>query len=159
MTESKVQSLAHVLSQVDEWRAAGKTIVTTNGSYDILHAGHVASLEEAKEQGDILIVGVNSDASVKQYKSADRPIVGERERARLLAGLACVDAVFLFDEVNPIAFLKKIQPDVHTNGADYGEDCVEADTVVSFGGRVHLLAKQDGLSTTAIIKKIQGLPH
>lgn len=154
MTGKKIVSLKKLISLRAEFRQAGKVVVTTNGSYDILHAGHVKSLEESKAQGDILIVGINSDASVRAYKSPDRPIIPEQYRAAVVAGLASVDYVFLFDELNPIAFVNALKPDVHTNGLDYGENCVERDAVVANGGRLHLLKKYEGISTSQIIDKI-----
>lgn len=156
-TKNKIKTFAEIVAIREQAKKEGKTIVTTNGSYDILHAGHVESLEESKSQGDILIVGINSDSSVKQYKSPDRPIIPEQYRAIMVAGLACVDYVFIFSELNPIAFLEKLKPDVHTNSVDYGEDCIEKDAVLAGGGRLHLLKKYEGISTSAIIEKVLGI--
>lgn len=136
-------------------RAQGKRIVTLNGSFDLLHAGHLHILEEAKRQGDVLIVGLNSDASVKRYKSADRPLIPEEERARMLLALRCVDYAHIFDEDVPMPFLEEIRPDVHVNGSEYGADCVEAPTVRKHGGRVHIVEKIPGLSTSQIVAKIK----
>jgi D-beta-D-heptose 7-phosphate kinase/D-beta-D-heptose 1-phosphate adenosyltransferase len=137
-------------------RAQGKRIVTINGSFDLLHAGHLHILEDARRQGDALIVGLNSDASVKRYKSADRPLIPEAERARMLLALRCVDYVHVFDEDAPMAFLEEVKPDVHVNGSEYGADCIEAPTVTKHGGRIHIVEKVPGLSTSAIIDKIRG---
>jgi D-beta-D-heptose 7-phosphate kinase/D-beta-D-heptose 1-phosphate adenosyltransferase len=137
-------------------RSQGKRLVTLNGSFDLLHAGHLHILEEARRQGDILIVGVNSDASVRRYKSSDRPLIPEADRARMLLALRCVDYVHIFDEDAPMAFLEEIKPDVHANGSEYGADCIEAPTVKKNGGRVHIVEKVPGLSTSAIIDKIRG---
>lgn len=153
-TRAKIKTVSELVSIREEARREKRVVVTTNGSYDILHAGHVRSLEESKTQGDILIVGVNSGASVRQYKSADRPIVPERYRAELVAALECVDFVFFFDELNPIEFIAALKPDVHTNSSDYGPDCIEAPVVRENGGRLHLLKKYDGISTTGIIDVI-----
>ncbi len=153
-TADKIKTRAELVRIREAARAEGKIVVTTNGSYDIVHAGHVRSLEESRAQGDILIVGVNSDASVKAYKSPDRPIIPQTYRAEMLAALACVDYVFIFDELNPIAFIHELAPDVHTNSIDYGENCIERDAVLEHGGRLHLLKKYEGISTTAIIEKI-----
>lgn len=150
----KIQSLNVVSIKVKKLKKEGKIIVTTNGSYDIVHAGHLRSLKESKDQGDILIVGINSDQSVKKYKSQNRPIINQRFRSEMIAALEFVDYVFIFDELNPIEFLKEIKPDVHTNSVDYGEDCVEREIVESNGGRIYLLQKVSDLSTTKIIKKI-----
>jgi len=154
MSGSKIKSLDELIEIREKLREEKKTVVTTNGSFDILHAGHVRSLRESKSQGDVLIVGINSDKSVKVYKSPDRPIVPEEQRAEMVAALQCVDYVFMFNELNPIAFIEKIRPDVHANGADYGENCVEKEAVLKNGGRLHLLKKYDEISTSGIIKKI-----
>jgi len=152
--EEKILPLSEIVARRVAYGKEGKSVVTTNGSYDILHAGHIKSLEESKAQGDVLIVGINSDHSVRQYKSPDRPIVPEGDRALIVAALACVDHVFVFDELDPIEFITQLKPDVHTNSSDYGQDCVEAPAVRAGGGRLHLLKKYDGLSTSEVIEKI-----
>jgi D-beta-D-heptose 7-phosphate kinase/D-beta-D-heptose 1-phosphate adenosyltransferase len=136
-------------------RAQGKRIATINGSFDLLHAGHLHILEDARRQGDVLLVGLNSDASVKRYKSADRPLIPEAERARMLLALRCVDYVHVFDEDVPMPFLEEVRPDVHVNGSEYGADCVEAPTVKKHGGRIHVVEKVPGLSTSAIVARIR----
>lgn len=136
-------------------RAQGKRIVTINGSFDLLHAGHLHILEDARRQGDVLIVGLNSDASVKRYKSPDRPLIGEADRARMLLALRCVDYVHVFDEDVPMPFLEEVKPDVHVNGSEYGADCIEAPVVRKHGGRIHVVEKIPGLSTSAIVDKIR----
>ena len=115
----------------DKLRHENKKIVTINGTFDILHSGHLYILEEAKKQGDILIVGLNSDSSVKKNKGESRPINNEMERAKMLSSLKAVDYVVIFDEQTPIELLKVIKPNVHVNGSEYGEDCIEAETVKS----------------------------
>ena len=132
-------------------RAKGKRIVTTNGSFDLLHNGHLHLLNEARQRGDVLIVGLNSDASVKAYKGPNRPIVPERRRAEMLLALRMVDYVHIFDEPDPIAFLKELNPDVHVNGAEYGEDCIESATVRRGGGTVHIVNRIPGISTSRLI--------
>jgi D-beta-D-heptose 7-phosphate kinase/D-beta-D-heptose 1-phosphate adenosyltransferase len=132
-------------------RASGKRIVTINGSFDILHSGHLYILNEARQRGDVLIVGLNSDASVKGYKGPDRPIVPERGRAEMLLSLRMVDYVHVFDEPDPRAFLQQVKPDVHVNGAEYGEDCIERETVIGGGGQLHVVDRIGGLSTTGIL--------
>ncbi len=154
MTKNKIKKINELVKIRQQLRKQGKKVVTTNGSYDIFHVGHVRSLEESKAQGDILIVGVNSDSSVKKYKSKERPIVPEKLRAELVASLACVDYVFIFSEINPIKFIKKLKPDVHTNSVDYGENCVEKETVEKNGGKIYLLKKYSDISSSVIIKKI-----
>src|ERR1043166_3290795 len=136
-------------------RAKGKRIVTTNGSFDILHNGHLHLLSEARQRGDVLIVGLNSDASVKAYKGPTRPFVPERRRAEMLLALRHVDYVHIFDEADPIAFLKELAPDVHVNGAEYGADCIESGTVRQNGGTIHLVNRLPGLSTSGLIDTLQ----
>lgn len=130
------------------------TIATLNGSFDLLHAGHLYMLMEAAKQADVLIVALNSDASIKSYKSPDRPIISLPYRLQMVAALACVDFVTWFDEDDPRMLLSKIQPDVHVNGAEYGSACIEAETVKRYGGRLHLVDRIPGLSTSEIIDKI-----
>jgi rfaE bifunctional protein nucleotidyltransferase chain/domain len=156
-SKSKVLTLTDVVGQVRTWQDGGKTIVTANGSFDIMHAGHVAFLEAAAEQGDVLVIGINSNASVQAYKSPLRPIIGEADRARMVAALECVDMVFLFDETDPREWLRQVKPDVHVNGAEYGEDCIERDVVEAGGGHIRLIAPVDGLSTSAIIERVVAL--
>jgi len=157
MIQKKIKKLEELILLRENLKQEGKKVVTTNGSYDIVHAGHVKSLEESKAQGDILIVGVNSDKSIQSYKSIDRPIIPQDYRAQMIAGLESVDYIFIFDEVDPIDFVGKLKPDVHTNGDDYGEDCIEAGAVKDCKGRLHLLKKYEGISTTEIIDKILGI--
>jgi D-glycero-beta-D-manno-heptose-7-phosphate kinase len=143
-----------------EWRAAGKTVVWTNGCFDLLHSGHVRSLQAAKQEGDILIVGINSDRSVRKLKGSSRPIVEELDRAELLASLACVDHVVIFDDSTPEKMLATLQPDVHCKGADYQDGkkpMPELETVRSYGGRIAFLKLQEGRSTTGVIERIQAL--
>jgi D-beta-D-heptose 7-phosphate kinase/D-beta-D-heptose 1-phosphate adenosyltransferase len=146
------QSLAQLANTL---RAKGKRIVTINGAFDILHAGHLYILNEASQCGDVLIVGLNSDRSVRSYKGPDRPVVPERRRAEMLLALRMVDYVHVFDEPDPIAFLSQIEPDVHVNGAEYGENCIEAETVTRGGGRIHVVARIPELSTSALIQSVR----
>jgi D-beta-D-heptose 7-phosphate kinase/D-beta-D-heptose 1-phosphate adenosyltransferase len=136
-------------------KGQGKRIVTINGSFDVLHAGHLHILEEARRQGDVLIVGLNSDASVRGYKGPGRPIVPEQQRAQMLLALRVVDYVHIFNESDPIAFLSEVRPDVHVNGAEYGQDCVESGVVKDGGGRLHLVGRVAGLSTTDVVGKLR----
>lgn len=135
-------------------RAKGKRVVTVNGSFDVLHAGHLHILSEAQRQGDVLIVGLNSDTSVRSLKGPTRPIVSDQMRAQMLLGLRVVDYVHVFDELDPINFLNEIRPDVHVNGAEYGEDCVEREVVIRNGGRLHLVSRIPNLSTSNILKQL-----
>ena len=141
-------------------RARGRRIVTLNGSFDVLHAGHLHILKEARGQGDVLIVGINSDSSVRQNKGPGRPFISEDERAALLLAVRHVDYVHIFDEPTPIAFLEQIRPDVHVNGSEYGSDCIEAPTVQAHGGRIHIVERLAGLSTSGLVEKIRsGTEH
>jgi len=135
-------------------RQGKKTIATLNGSFDLLQAGHLEIIYQAALQADVLIVALNTDRSIQQYKSPLRPIISLEYRLQLLAALWMVDYVTWFDETDPREILKKIQPDVHVNGAEYGETCIEAETVKSFGGRLHFVPRIPGLATSDIIKKI-----
>jgi len=136
------------------WRQDGKTIATINGSFDLLHAGHLHMLYEASKQADLLLVALNSDASIKQYKSSKRPIIALEERLQLISALSFVDYVTHFEEVDPRQILSVIKPDVHVNGAEYGINCIEAEIVYAGGGKVHIVDLVPGLSTSQIIKKI-----
>lgn len=146
---------------LEAWRARmrrdNKTVATINGSFDLMHAGHLHILYEASRQADVLLVALNSDESIQQYKSPNRPIIPLRYRIELLTALEFVDFVTWFHEVDPRAILKRIAPDVHVNGAEYGEDCMEADTVRQGGGKLHLVERIRGLATSEIIAKIQRL--
>ena len=139
----------------DAQRAAGRTVVFTNGVFDVLHPGHTRYLAAARAQGDVLIVAVNSDRSVRaQHKGHDRPITPEAERAELLAALACVDAVVVFDESTPFDIISAVQPDVLVKGADWAADAIVGrDVVEARGGRVVRVALADGYSTTAILAR------
>jgi rfaE bifunctional protein nucleotidyltransferase chain/domain len=139
--------------------AHGKTVVFTNGVFDILHPGHLRYLQQARAFGDLLIIGLNSDASVRRNKGPERPINNEDERAEILAALECVDAVTIFDENTPADIITAIQPDVLVKGADWAEDAIVGrDTVEARGGRVVRVAIEPGYSTTEIIRKIRALP-
>jgi D-beta-D-heptose 7-phosphate kinase/D-beta-D-heptose 1-phosphate adenosyltransferase len=139
-----------------QWRLLGKTIVFTNGCFDILHAGHIASLIESAKHGDILVVGLNADASIKGLKGPGRPVNDENARALVLASLVMVDAVVLFTEPTPLELILAIKPDVLVKGGDYAiEDIVGAKEVMSWGGKVILNPIVEGFSTTSIINKIQ----
>ena len=137
-------------------RQENKTIVTTNGCFDILHVGHVRYLNKAKSFGDVLIVALNSDKSVKKIKGESRPINNEEDRAEVLSALRSVDHVVLFDETSTIDLLLKIKPDVHTKGADYTiETLPEAKGIMAAGGRIEFISFVEGKSTTSIIEKMK----
>ena len=147
------------LADAARWRERQPgSVVFTNGVFDLLHVGHVALLEAARAEGGALVVGVNSDASVRRLeKGADRPIVPQRERARLLAALACVDCVVLFDEETPLALIERLRPDVLVKGADYARAAiVGADQVEAWGGREVRVPLVPGASTTALLARLRG---
>jgi D-beta-D-heptose 7-phosphate kinase / D-beta-D-heptose 1-phosphate adenosyltransferase len=135
-------------------RAKGQRIVTINGSFDLLHSGHLHILNEARRQGDVLVVGLNSDASVRRYKGPSRPVIPEAQRAEMLLALRMVDYVHIFDEADPIAFLSEVKPDVHVNGAEYGAECIESETVRRGGGAVHLVDRLPDLSTSRLLSAV-----
>lgn len=136
----------------------GKKVVFTNGCFDILHRGHVSYLNEAKSLGDILVIGINTDKSVKRLKGEDRPVNSEEDRAFMLLNLKAVDYVFYFEENdNPYELIKKIQPDILVKGGDWPvEQIIGHDIVLSNGGEVKSLRFEDGYSTTGLINKVQG---
>ena len=142
-------------------RIAGAVVVWTNGSFDLLHPGHLASLQAARDLGDLLVVGLNSDESVRSYKGPMRPILNEEERATMLAGLECVDYVVVFDEPTPEECLRKLQPDIHCKGAEYappdGRPVPEAQVVRDGGGRLEFLPLVPGVSTTELLARIRRL--
>ncbi len=140
---------------VEEIKKSGRRLVSTNGCFDILHVGHVRFLNAARALGDVLIVGVNTDASVRKLKGPARPINNENDRAEILANLNSVDFVCLFDEDTPVEFLQIVQPDVHAKGGDYKTtDLAETPIVESFGGRMEIIDLVPGKSTTCIVDKI-----
>jgi len=138
----------------------GRRIVFTNGCFDLLHPGHVCILQQARELGDALIVGLNSDASVRQLKGEGRPVLPERERAEILAALECVDAVVIFDEVTPREVIARLLPDVLVKGGDWpGNQIVGREEVEAAGGRVVSIPVVPGYSTTEILRRIrEGVP-
>lgn len=155
--EDKVVSRPELVSRVALWKANGERVVFTNGCFDLLHIGHITVLEQARRFGDRLIVAINSDASVSALKGPSRPIVGERERGRVLAALAAVDAVVVFDEPTPLDVIVAVRPDVIVKGGDYGvETVVGAREVVSWGGQVKIVPLVEGFSTTRLIERGAG---
>ena len=151
-------SIEQVESLVAGWRREGRSVVFTNGVFDILHPGHLRYLQAARAQGDHLVVGVNSDRSVRANKGPSRPINPESERAEMLAALACVEAVVVFDEETPAEIVRRLQPDVLVKGADWPADqIVGRDTVEARGGRVVRVPVEEGYSTSAIIDRVRRL--
>ena len=153
---NKIFTLTSIILQLNRWRLLGKKIVFTNGVFDILHQGHIASLSEAASYGHILIVGVNADASVKRLKGETRPINSEQSRALLLASLVMIDAVLIFEEDTPLHLITNILPDVLVKGGDYTvEQIVGAKEVIANGGEVKIAPIVEGFSTTRIIEKMR----
>ncbi|MGC1459080.1 MAG: D-glycero-beta-D-manno-heptose 1-phosphate adenylyltransferase [Steroidobacteraceae bacterium] len=156
--DAKVLSRAELAARAASWRIAGKRVVFTNGCYDLLHAGHLSLLHGAAQLGDILVLAINSDASVRRLKGAERPLVPQTERAALLAALACVDAVTIFDEDTPLAAIAAVRPHILVKGADYKvEDVVGREVVEAYGGRVALVPLLPNKSTTALVDRIKGI--
>jgi D-beta-D-heptose 7-phosphate kinase/D-beta-D-heptose 1-phosphate adenosyltransferase len=140
----------------EAWARQGERVVFTNGCFDLLHAGHVQLLESARREGDRLIVGINSDRSVREIKGPERPVLPQAERAETLAALACVDGVVIFDEPTPAEVIRALEPDVLAKGADWGADAIVGrETVEAYGGRVVRIPLVAGLSTTALIERIR----
>jgi len=155
---SKIKNIRELKKIVENLKKENKKIVTTNGVFDILHIGHIRYLQEAKKLGDILIIAVNADSSVKKIKDPRRPLNNENDRAESLAALKCVDYVTIFNEENPINFLESIKPDIHAKGGDYKIDqMIEKDTVEKNNGKVMLIKEVKGYSTSDLIDKIVGL--
>ncbi len=138
-----------------EMKSQGLKIATLNGSFDLLHAGHLYIIHQASLQADRLIVALNTDRSIQQYKSPTRPIITLQHRLEMMAALEFVDFVTWFDETDPCSILSLIRPDIHVNGAEYGAQCIEAETVIKHGGRIHLVDRIPSLSTSAVIEKIR----
>lgn len=152
----KILTREQLQQRVALWKQEGKRLVFTNGCFDLLHVGHLRLLQKARSMGDLLIVGVNTDESVRALKGAERPIVPEAERAELVAGLECVDYVVLFPETTAEELLRIIHPDYYVKGGDYTErDLPEAERVVEQGGFMVILPYEEGYSTTALLQRIQ----
>jgi D-beta-D-heptose 7-phosphate kinase/D-beta-D-heptose 1-phosphate adenosyltransferase len=155
----KVLDQAKLATRIAEWRAAGETIVFTNGCFDLLHVGHVTLLEDCHRFGTKLVLGLNTDASVQRLKGPSRPVVGENERARVMSALAAVDAVVLFDEDTPLELIRAVRPDVLVKGGDYRvETVVGHEEVLAAGGRVEIVPTVEGFSTTNLVRKLAGQP-
>jgi rfaE bifunctional protein nucleotidyltransferase chain/domain len=153
----KVKSLDELKRIADQARRDGKTVVLTNGCFDLLHRGHVHILREAKALGDILIVAINSDRSVKAIKGPSRPVLSQSDRTELLAAMEMVDYVALFDEPDPYDLIAAVRPNVLVKGGDWGSDqIVGADIVKRNGGKVAVIPYLKGFSTTEIIERIRG---
>ena len=151
----KVLDRKTLKERVDSFRQSGKIVVFTNGCFDLLHVGHVRYLEEARKQGDCLVVAVNSDSSVRQIKGPERPIIAEEQRAEVVAALGCVDWVTIFDEPDPLVLIKLLKPDVLVKGGDWPEEkIVGASEVKEAGGKVSRIPQEVGVSTSDILEKV-----
>ncbi len=153
----RVVTLSQLAALRPQWRSSGKTLILTNGTFDVLHVGHVRYLQAARALGDILVVGVNSDMSVRGYKGPGRPIVPQDERAEILAALRCVDYVTIFDEPTAVHLVETLQPDFYVKGGDYtgaGKPLPEADAVLAYEGKVHIIPYVEGHSATELIDKM-----
>ena len=156
--KNKIVTLDELKNCIEREKQKGKRIVSTSGCFDILHARHVTYLEEAKSRGDILVVLLNSDSSVRSLKGDTRPIVPQQERAVVLSGLSSVDYICIFSEKTPCSIIEEIQPEIVIKGGDYdGKWIPEMDSVAVYGGRVEYVNLVDGCSTTNIVKKIEKL--
>jgi D-glycero-beta-D-manno-heptose 1-phosphate adenylyltransferase len=156
MTESKILSLNKAKQQIEQWQSEGKKIVFTNGCFDIVHLGHIDYLEKSRNLGDKLVLGLNTDASVKRLKGETRPVINEYARARMMSAMAFIDAVILFDEPTPKELIETLCPNILVKGDDYSvENIVGADFVISHGGEVKTVPLVKGYSTSSIIEKIK----
>jgi len=152
----KILARKDLKAKIDAAKRAGNKIIFTNGCFDIIHAGHTHYLAKAKSLGDLLVVAVNSDASVRRIKGEKRPLVPEDERAEVIAALGCVDFVVIFDEPDPQALVDLLRPDVLVKGGDWREeDVIGRESVASWGGKVVIIPHKKGLSTTNIVERIK----
>lgn len=155
VSKRKIISRENLSEKLRELQQTGRTIATTNGAFDLLHSGHLQIIYEASQQADLLIVALNSDLSIQKHKHTSRPIIPLQHRLKIVSALEFVSFVTWFDETDPIALLNIIQPNVHINGREYGENCIEADIVKKYGGRIHIVDIVPDLSTSKIIDKIK----
>ncbi len=154
MATDKIFTRTELVERRAQWKQQGQRVVFTNGCFDLLHAAHIRLLEKARGLGDVLVMGINSDRSVRVLKGSGRPLMPEAERAEVLAALACVDAVTIFDEDTPQEIVAALLPDVIVKGGDWGDNIVGKDEVRTAGGEVVSLAYEEGYSTTEILERI-----
>ena len=156
--KNKIVKLDVLIKSIISKREEGKVIVATSGCFDILHAGHVQYLEKARECGDVFVLFLNSDKSVRQLKGPERPIVPEEQRAEVVAGLGCIDYVCIFNEMTPSEIIEKVKPDIWVKGADYqGVDIPEKKIIDTYGGIIRYIDFKEGCSSTNIIERIREL--
>ena len=157
---NKVVTMSALPARVKELRASGKKVVATNGCFDLLHAGHVRYLKTARALGDILVVGLNGNASVRELKGEGRPLNDEKDRAEVLAALESVDLVTIFPELRATGFLESVAPDIYVKGGDYKSDTLNAEeraTLEKIGAKIDIVPFEKGYSTTRIIEKLRGV--
>ena len=154
MATDKIFTRTELVERRTQWKQQGQRVVFTNGCFDLLHAAHIRLLEKARGLGDVLVMGINSDRSVRVLKGDGRPLMPEAERAEVLAALACVDAVTIFDEDTPQELVAALRPDVIVKGGDWGDNIVGKDEVQAAGGEVVSLPYEEGYSTTEILERI-----
>jgi len=154
MKETKVKNQKEIIRIVEKVKKQNKRVVALSGSFDILHSGHIKLLKQAKARGEILIVLLNSDQSIKSYKGPSRPINPQKERAEVLSALEFVDYIVFFNEINPKKILGKIKPNIYCQGEDWGKNCIEREIVERCGGKIYVLKRKEGLSTTKLIDRI-----
>jgi D-glycero-beta-D-manno-heptose 1-phosphate adenylyltransferase len=160
MTNHKIIGLEEVAERTKQLRDTGKKLVATNGCFDLLHVGHVRSLQAARAKGDVLIVGLNGDASVCALKGAGRPLNNERDRAEVLAALECVDLVTIFPEVRATRFIQAVRPNVYIKGGDYTSATLDAEeraTLEKIGTKIEIVPFEEGYSTSRLLEKLRGL--
>ena len=154
-TAGKIRPLSDIVAMLAPARTQGRTVALANGLFDLLHVGHVRYLEAAKQEADLLVVGINSDASARALKGPARPILPQAERAEIVAALACVDWVFVFDEPDVVHALRVLRPDVHCKGTDYSRDSgPERETVLSVGARIAIVGDPKSHATRDLIREI-----
>lgn len=157
-TAPKLRTMDELAALCPQWRAEGLTVVWTNGVFDLLHAGHIRSLRDAKALGDVLIVGINSDSSARRFKGPGRPLMCEEDRAEVLSALEMVDYVVIFDEAEPSPALARLQPDIHCKGEEYADGnrpVPERVVVEGYGGQIRFLPLRQGRSTTGLLERIR----
>lgn len=156
MSVDKIRTFQELVARAGELRAGGRTVAMANGVFDLLHVGHVRYLQDARRLADVLVVAVNSDASTRACKGPGRPVIPELERAEMVAALACVDFVFLFDDRDVRRLLRELRPDVHVKGTDYTPETVpEREEVLAYGGRVAIAGDPKDHSSTEVMRRLQ----
>ena len=154
MMLSKVKKREEIKKISEEAKKEGKLVVTVNGCFDLFHAGHLDLLEESSKVGDVLIVGLNSDSSIKRYKGRKRPIIPEQQRVKIISGIRFVDYITIFDEIDCLNFIESVKPNIHIKGPDYEQDCIESTLVKKYGGIIYKVELKTRISTSDIIERI-----